>query len=164
MNSVLHWKKPFFNNVSSIYSADGKIGELVENNWKQTAEGEINNRKYSYRTRGFFNQITEIVDPATNHVVGKIEYNTWKSSATITYLDQNFHWKYDTPWHTRWSITDDRGVSTKFQGNQVKGSIEGPDLSEIMVLTGLFVTNYYVQSTVVIMVAVFVPLIATLSN
>ena len=164
MNSIIHWKKPIFNNASSIYSADGKIGELTENQWKQTAEGELNNRKYSYRTRGFINQLTEIVDPASKDIVGKIEYNTWKSSATITYLDQSFHWKYDNPWQTRWSITDKLGVSTNFQGNQLKGSIEGPDLSEFLVLTGLFITNYYIQSTIVIMVAIFVPIITTLTN
>ncbi len=96
--------------------------------------------------------------------MGKIEYNTWKRSATITYLDQSFHWKYDTPWQTRWSITDKHGVSTNFQGRQVKGSIEGPDLSEFIVLTGLFVTNFYMKSTMVIFLAIFVPIIASLSN
>ena len=164
MNSVLHWKKAPFSNISRIFSADGEIGELKENTWKQTAEGHVNNRKFAYRTTGFLNQSTEIVDPTTNRIVGKIEYNTWKNRATITYLGQTFQWKYDNSWQTRWSITDNQESKIDFQGSFMKGSIEGPDLSEFLVLTGLFVTNYYIQSTIVIMVAIFVPIITTLSS
>jgi len=31
MNLILHWKKDFFSSSYSIYSADGKIGQLNEN-------------------------------------------------------------------------------------------------------------------------------------
>jgi hypothetical protein len=46
----------------------------------------------------------------------------------------------------------------------VSGTIEGVDITEFLVLTGLFVTNFIMQSTVVIFVAIFVPLIASLSH
>ena len=164
MNFILHWKKEFFSSSYSIYSADGKIGQLNENPWKQSAEGECNNRKYLFRTRGFLKQVTEIVDPATNYSVGKIEYNAWKSRATITYLDQTFHWQYENLWQTRWSITDHRGLKVDFQGSLHKGSIEGQDITEFQILAGLFVTNYYIQSSIVIFVAIFVPIIASISN
>lgn len=161
MNSVLHWKKSIFSKTCTIHSADGEIGQLTENSWKQSAEGVVNNRRYSYRTRGFFNQVTEIVDPSTAYPVGKIEYNTLKNKATLTYLDHTFYWHYDNLLQSRWSITDEQGLNISFQGNLQKGSIEGEDLNEFLILSGLFVTNYYVQSTIVILVAIFVPIIAT---
>ncbi len=164
MISVLHWKKRFFDNTTTIHSADGEIGYLKENPWKQAAEGRVNNRQYAYRTRGFFNQVTEIVDPSTNNIVGQIKYNSWKSKATLTYLDHTLYWQYENLWHNSWSIKDERGLNISFQGNLQRGSIEGEDLNEFIILTGLFVTNYYVQSTIAIFVAIFVPIIATQSR
>ncbi len=164
MKTILHWKKGPFNSTCTIYSAEGAIGHLRENNWKQTAEGEINKRKYHFRTRGYFNQVCEIFAPDTNYNIGKIEYNTLKNRAEITYLGQSFHWKYDNFWQTRWSISDDRDLSIIFQGGTGKGTIEGADLTEFLALTGLFVRNYYVQSIIIIFVAIFVPIIASLSH
>lgn len=164
MKTILHWKKAPFNSTSRIYSAEGEIGQLRENPWKQMAEGELNSRKYQFRTRGFFNQHTEIVDPGTNYIVGKIEYNSLRSSADISYLGQRFRWKYDNVWQTRWSITDERNHRIDFHGRMVNGTIEGVDITEFLVLSGLFVTNYFIQSTLVIFVAIFVPLIATLTH
>lgn len=164
MISILHWKKRIFDHTTTIHSVEGEIGYLKEHSWKQTAEGEVNNRRYAYRTSGFFNQVTEIVDPSTGYLVGKIEYNALKSKATLTYLDHTLYWQYDNLWQSRWSITDERGLNISFQGSLQKGSIEGEDLSEFLILTGLFVTNYYVQSTIVIFVAIFVPIIASISS
>lgn len=164
MNSVLHWKKGIFSKLSSIHSAEGKIGYLEEHPWKQTAEGEVNNRKYGFRSRGFLNQTTEIYDPSTNYSVGEIKYNAWMNKATITYLGQEFYWEYNNLWQSRWSITNANGKKINFQGSLLKGSIEGADLSEFLILSGLFVTNYYSQTTIVILVAIFVPLITTLSG
>lgn len=161
MISILHWKKRFFDHTTTIHSADGEIGYLKENSWKQRAEGKVNNRSYAYRTRGFINQVTEILDPSTDYTVGKIEYNTWRNKATLTYLDQSFHWQYDNTWQSRWSITDEQGLNISFQGNLQKGSIEGEDLNEFLILTGLFVTNYYAQATIAIFVAIFIPIIAS---
>lgn len=161
MISVLHWKKRFFNQVTTIHSADGEIGRLDENSWKQTAHGEINNRKFTFKTRGLFNPYTEILDPATDDPVGKIEYNTWRNKAHISYLDQSFQWQYDNTWQTRWSITDSQGKKISFQGSPQKGSIEGPDLTEFLVITGLFVTKYYLQTSIAIFVAIFIPIIAS---
>ncbi len=161
MNSILHWKKTLFSSTCTIHSADGEIGHLRENPWKQSAEGEINKRRYAFKTRGFFNQVTEIVDPSTDFIVGKIEYNTWKSKATLNYLDHTLYWQYDNLWQSRWSITDEQGLNISFQGSLQKGIIEGEDLSEFLILTGLFVTNYYVQSSIAIFVAIFIPIIAS---
>ena len=164
MNIILHWKKAFLCNAIKIYSAEGVIGQLKEYNWKQTAEGEINKQKFKYRTSGFFNQVTEIIVPSTNYIVGKIEYNTWRSRATLTYLDQKFFWQYDNLWQTKWSITNDHGLRIAFEGSLGKGSIEGEDISEFLVLAGLFVTNYFIKTSIVIFVAIFVPIIASISR
>lgn len=161
MISILHWKKGFFNHTTSIHSADGEIGYLKENAWKQSAEGRVNTRKYAYRTRGFFKQVTEIVDPSTAYLLGKIEYNRLKDKATLTYLDHTFYWQYDNNWQSKWSITDEHGLKIRFQGNLQKGSIEGEGLNEFHILTGLFLKNYYAQATIAVFAAIFIPIIAT---
>ena len=52
----------------------------------------------------------------------------------------------------------------KIPGSLYTGNIEGQDITEFQVLAGLFVTNYYIQTSIVIFVAIFVPIIASISN
>ena len=84
--------------------------------------------------------------------------------ATIQYSGQSLHWKYDNRWQSRWSIFNDAGVRMKFAGKSTRGSIEYENADDLLVLTGLFVTNYYQQAMIAILVAVFIPIWVNLFN
>ena len=162
MKSSLHWKKKTFSSTYRIYSGDRQVGQLVENSLKQSAVGELNNSKYLFKTKGVFKQETEVIDIDSKTTIGKISYNAMMNKAEIQYPNRTVHWKYDNKWQTRWSLSDTRGIQMAFRGGLSKGSIECSDEDDLLVLTGLFVTNFYWQMTIVIMVAVFLPIWATL--
>lgn len=45
METKLNWKKGFFKETFELYSNAELIGTLKENSWKQTAYGELNEKK-----------------------------------------------------------------------------------------------------------------------
>ncbi|PCH69476.1 MAG: hypothetical protein COC06_07385 [Bacteroidales bacterium] len=131
--------------------------------FSQTKEGEINGKQYSFRTKGFFQQHTQIFNQF-DLLIGEIQYNSWMTKANITLGDQLISWKYDNIWNTKWSMTDSDGLLINSTNSTTSGSISSNSEDELLLLIGLFVTNYYKQMTIVVMLAVFVPLWTTLFN
>jgi len=162
MKTTLIWKKGFLKKVYEIYSNNSPIGKLVENTWSSSAEGEINNKKYQFKTQGFFKQETQIIDAESNSVIGTIVYNTFMTRATIKYLGQIAYWKYNNIWSTKFSITDNVGNQISFHGSSSNGKLEFDQPNDLLVLTGLYVTNYYWQMTVVTLIIIFTPIWTTM--
>lgn len=164
MKSILNWKRGAFSTTCRIFSGEKAIGELTNSAFKQTAHGVIHNRRCLFKTKGLFKQETRILDGVSHQLIGKITYNSWMNKATIQFTDRTLFWKYDNGWQTRWSLYDDQGILMKFAGGSSKGTIECEEEDDLMVLTGMFVTNYYQQAMIAIMVAVFIPIWFSATN
>ncbi len=164
MKTVLNWKRGTFSSTCRISSGEEIIGELANYTFKQTAEGVIRNKRYFFRTKGLFKQETQIIDGESDQVIGTIVYGSMMNKATIEFKDRTVSWKYDNTWQTRWSLYDKLGIYMKFTGGHNKGSIEYEEEEDLLVLTGLFVTNYYQQAMIAIMVAVFIPIWVSVIN
>ena len=160
MKPSLTWTKGVFNNLHKIYSDGNLIGEIKEKALSQSAKGSIRGREYLFRTHGYFNQKTEIIDRTDNQVVGEIQFNSWKSKATIALNGKIINWKYDNLWNTQWSLSDSDGTVMKFNSSITKGQIDAGQDDELLVLTGLFVKNYYMQTAFfVFFIAVIIPVL-----
>jgi len=162
MKSLLHWKKRAFASTCRIFSGEKNLGELSNQTFKRTAHGRIRNNHYRFRTDGIFRQETRIIDGSNDLVIGTISYNSMMSKATIQFADRTIRWKYDNAWQTRWSLSDDQGILMKFTGGFSRGTVEYEMEEDLLVLTGIFVTNYYQQAMIAIFVAVFIPIWVTL--
>lgn len=158
MQTKLSWKKNFFSNSYSIYSNGQQIGVLKDKTFSQTANGQLYDKEYTFKTKGFFKQQTEIIDSSVNKVVGKIQYNSWMTKATISVDNKTINWKYDNLWNTKWSICNSEGINIQYAGSSTSGQIDSNIDDALLLLSGLFVTNYYWQTTVAVLVAVFVPI------
>ena len=154
----LNWNKGLFSSSYTIYSSDQPTGELVEKFFSQSAIGTLNNKKYTFQTKGFFKQETEIIDDK-NVVVGTINYNNWMTKATLFIQDKKYLWEYTNLWNTKWRIYNSETIDIQYKGSSSSGNIESNTDDELLVLSGLFVTNYYWQMTIVIVVAVIIPII-----
>jgi hypothetical protein len=162
METKLDWKKGIFKETFEIYSNGVLVGILKENIWKQIAYGELNGKKVIFKTRGFFKQETQIIETNTNNSVGKITYNSWMTKATIEYTNRVANWKYDNAWNTKWSISNSEGVQIRYQGSSSKGTIEHQTQDDELILSGLFVTNYYWQISIAVIIAVFIPIFTSI--
>jgi hypothetical protein len=71
---------------------------------------------------------------------------------------RTLYWKYDNRWQSKWSLFDDQGILMKFAGGSSKGTIECEEEDDLLLLTGMFVSIYYQQAMIVILVAAFIPI------
>ena len=160
MKNNLTWSKGLFSSLYQIYSNGKQHGNLVDKPFSRTTKGMFNGKEYLFRNTGFFNQKTEIVDCSDNNVIGEIDYNSWRNKATVSVNGRTYNWKYDNLWNTRWSISDSNGKSIKFNSSTTKGHIDAYTDDGLLVLSGLFVKNFYLQAAfVVILIAVIIPAI-----
>ena len=164
MKTILSWKRRAFSSTYQIYADDRSIGQLQDQSFRQTAEGRINKNKYAFKTKGLFKQETQIMDGDSKKIIGKISYNSMMTRATIELPDRTLSWKYDNTWQTRWRIYDEEQTLMRFAGRSFKGSIEFEQADDLLVLCGLYVTNYYQQAMIAVFVAVFIPFWVTLFN
>ena len=158
MKTHFNWTKGIFSNTCNIYSNQVLIGYLKDKAFSQTTTGIIHENPYTFRTRGILKQKTEIVDSAKNEVIGEIIYNNWMTKAVIYVNGKTIHWKYDNIWNTKWSLYDSEGIIMNFSGSSTKGNIETNTDDLLLLLTGLSITNYYRQTSIAVLVAVFIPI------
>jgi len=158
MTTNLKWKKNLFSNTYSIYSNDNLIGTLNNKSFSKSADGELNGKKYSFKTNGIFNQHTEIIDSTNNKVIGEITYSNWMTKATLAILDKTVNWKYDNIWNTKWSISNSSGIEIKYASSTTSGIIDSNTDDSLLLLSGLFVTNYYQQMTIAVLFVIFMPI------
>ncbi len=164
MKILLNWKNKSFSSTNQIFLGDELLGELKNHSFKQTAEGHLGQKSYRFETKGLFKQETRIIDGKSDVLIGNISYNSMMTKATIQLKGRSIYWKYDNTWQTRWSLGDDQGTLMKFSGGMIKGTIACEEIDELLLLCGMFVTNYYQQATIAIMVAIFIPIWFTVIN
>lgn len=159
MKASLTWSKVWSSNLSNIYSDGKPIGSLDES-FSKSVKGTFNGKEYIFKTHGFFKNNADIIDSSEDKVIGSIEFGNWMTKARITVNGKTINWKYDNISSTKWSISDSNGVIMSFSGFGSKGQIDTELDDGLLVLTGLFVTNYYWQITLFILLfAVFIPII-----
>ncbi|NVO11854.1 MAG: hypothetical protein HXX16_17985 [Bacteroidales bacterium] len=145
MEKLITWEKGFFSRTYKFYSNSIEIGFLKIGAWSNKAKGTINSKEYDFITKGFFKQETSIIDSKTTLIVGTIIYNKWKSKATIKLPDGvEYNWQYTNFWHTKWSLNKDL-YFINYKGSGLKGEIVSYISDELIIMTGLFIANYYTQ-------------------
>jgi hypothetical protein len=160
MKTSLTWSKGVFSSMYQIYTDTNQVGSLKDKAFSKSAKGVFDGKEYIFKTNGCFRQITDIIDCSDNMVIGKIEYSNWMTKAKISLNNKTFHWKYDNIWNTKWTIFDSNGILMSFKGSTTKGKIESDLNDPSLILTGLFVTNYYWQMSATIMIVLLIPIIA----
>lgn len=121
----------------------------------------MSGKKFNFVTKGFFTQETQIFDGDTAAHLATITYGSWHTKATVLTPGGIYTWHYDNAWNTKWSISDPEGVKIRYSGSITKGTIESEEADDFLLLSGLFITNYYWQITLAVMIVIFIPIIAS---
>ena len=158
MPTNLIWKKGLFSNTYSIHSRGVQTGTLTERPFSRSSQGQLNDKRYTFRTIGTFKQRTQILDREKDSVIGEINYNSMMTRATISLERGTFNWKYENIRNTKWRIFGPDDIEIRYNGSFRGGQITSSTDDELLLLSGLFVTNYYWQMTLVIILAVFIPI------
>lgn len=164
MLNKLNWKRGFFKETYEIFSGSTLIGSFKENPWKQKAFGELHGKNFEFKSKGFFSQTTEIIELSSNSVIGRIVYGKWRTKSTLElFSGKNYNWMYDNTWNTKWSLSGPDNKHISYKCSSTKGEIEYENMDELLILTGLFIANYYSQNTTAIIIAVMIPIIVAVS-
>ncbi len=164
MHLSYQWKKDLLSYTYHIYKENQLIGSLTSKSFSQISEGILDGKSYTFVTKGFFNQNTDIIDSSSKNVIGHIDYNSSMTKATLTLSGKTIHWKYDNAWNTKWSITDESGTVINYAGSSGNGHFEANTDDALLLLCGLFVTNYFWRMIAVVMIAIFIPIWITVLN
>lgn len=158
MLTTFTWTKGILSSLYQIYLNGEQVGTLKDKSFSQSAKGILSGKEYIFKTNGFFKQSTDIIDCSDNKVIGKIEYSNWMTKASISINNNTFYWKYDNIWNTRWTIFNSNGIMISFKGSSTSGQIDTNLEDAALILSGLFVTNYYWQISATIMIIVLIPI------
>ncbi len=55
-------------------------------------------------------------------------------------------------WNSKWSIKDSEGTLINYAGSSTSGKIDSNVDDDLLILTGLSVTNYYWQITILLVI------------
>ena len=158
MPNKLKLKKGFFKSTTEIFSGERLAGHLKNNDWKNIVKGELNLKQFVFKNKGFLKPVTQIIDIINDKKIGEISYSTWKSKANISLMDKTYTWKYISFLSTKWSISNPDGSEINFNGSSSNGEIEVNSENNIepLVLSGIYISNYYMQVIFISLIAVFV--------
>ncbi len=153
----MKWKSNFFSSNYRIFEDEQEIGYLKEKTFRNTAKAQLRDTGLKFRKKGFFKDETEIFDLASDEKRGQILYNGWGSKASFMLNGQNYTLKYTNIWNTKWTVYDESGEAIiNYNSSTFSGKIETDETDEALLLTGLFVHNYYVQISLFMMVVIVV--------
>ncbi|MTI21217.1 hypothetical protein E1176_09315 [Fulvivirga sp. RKSG066] len=152
---VLSWKKGLFRCVYQLFANGNKIGQLKEKRWSQSAIGVSGGKNILFRVKNSFVQSTDIIDIESGLTIGRIKYNCWWPKAKVEMEGKTYSWSFTNIWTTKWKIADEENNEVKFSGHSVKGQVYSPITDSKILLTGLFIANYYWQLHITYLACVF---------
>jgi len=139
------WKTKFFSREYEIYLYGKPAGKLNKQGWSRKSCGELNGRKIAFEVKRLFKPVTDIIDLADNTVIGSIILFPWKRKSIVKYQEKEYLWQFDNFWNTRWSIADQKGIQIRYHSKMLKGTIDSYTRDEVLILTGFFLRNYFIQ-------------------
>jgi len=81
------------------------------------------------------------------------------NKASININGQKFDLKYDNIWNTKWSISSLNETQIRYNSSTTTGQIESKTDNQLLILSGLYVANYYLQMTLAVLLIVFIPIL-----
>ncbi|QBQ42298.1 hypothetical protein E2P86_14545 [Sphingobacterium psychroaquaticum] len=139
------WKNNIWGTRINLYQDKTLLGKMKNFTFKPTSEVILGDEKYHFETKGLFEQYTRIVDKE-GRIVGDIDYGAWSNKATVQLFDKKYFWKADDWMRLRWRLVDDKGVALDIQSSYAgKGEIRSEGGSELLLMTGIFLQNYFMS-------------------
>ncbi|WP_270090665.1 hypothetical protein [Sphingobacterium sp. SYP-B4668] len=156
-SSLYHWRSDFGTSDSYLYKGTQKLGTLHNSTFEEKAIASLGNSKYTFQTKGTFRQHTQILNPV-GQLVGDIVLTAWGNTATVTLNGHCYQWKSSNWLGTKWELADNTGSKYEMSSDLFGGVIFGNIEDELLLMTGLFLRNYYWQY----MLLAFIPLLVVL--
>ncbi|MGF1925283.1 MAG: hypothetical protein ACQUHE_13990 [Bacteroidia bacterium] len=159
MQQVLTWRKGLFDSNYQLYTNGEIKGSLIFSSFKNNARG-IALKNYYFTTEGFLNPVTKIRDE--NHVeIGIITYHAWQLKATVRFNNMDHAtWKFTNSWLSQWAITNHADKEIQYRADTPNGTAFSNTDDELMLLSGLFIKEFFARALILIFLVFVIPIIA----
>jgi len=94
-------------------------------------------------TKGFFKQTVQIISTQDETEIGQIAFNFWKRKAFIKLNGREYVFSFNNFFMTYWGISDENEELIKYHSKAFKGTIDSYSDNSVLVLTGLYVRNFF---------------------
>ncbi len=101
---------------------------------KKIFQAEIFGKQYTFISKGFFKQTTEIYD-CNNILISTLIHNGFIANSKIEINENITFWKYVSSFRTKWEICEDytEEVLLKYNGFLKSGSIESSTNDDLLI-------------------------------
>ena len=162
MEHNLTWTKGTFDSNYQLFNNGQFSSSLLFNSWKNEAQAFGTEQSYHFITEGFSNPSTKIYNNS-NELIGVISYQFWQTKATISLKSaEQFAFNFSSNWYNSWTITNFKDKQVVYNASSTSGFVRSNTDDELMILTGLFIKEYYTRILVLIMfIVIFLPIISS---
>lgn len=160
MEKYLTWNKGIFDSNYQIYEAGQIKCTMYFDTWRSGANAITKENTYVFKDDGIFGTTTKIYGK-NNDLIGFINYNDWKTKATITLNSgENYTCDFVNAWHSKWMITNFATKQINYDSSTSSGNVMTNTDDELMLLLGFYVREHFTKMfMIIIFVAVFIPII-----
>lgn len=155
----LNWKSNIFSTLTNVTESNKIIGVLKSDWFSDTSKLEINDNNYQFVKKGFFGNDFLIKNITENKKIGEIKYDSFKTQATIKLNEKKYIWKQKGFWERSWVLSDKNGVISTYSNKFSGGQIESINNDYLLLIVGLFTTNYYLKMVILILFIILMPVI-----
>ncbi len=138
----IKWSKKLFRCTIELISNGIKVGQLKDNEFTNSAVGYLNEKQYAFKMN-WWGHHTKIIDLSKGERVGHIKFGWWLPNATIDYDGLTAQWKFSNILEKKWQVSGKEGTKLKSTGWQGSGAVEILYPNELLVLSGIYISNYY---------------------
>lgn len=153
----LVWRKGVFDSNYQLYDNGDIKGSLIFSSSKNNARG-IASKNYYFTSEGYLNPLTKIRDEH-HQEIGIIHYELWKLKASVVFSDQSHaFWSYTNGRLSQWSITH-HTRQIHYYSSTGAGTIKYDEENEILMLTGIFIREFFSRLIILLLAIIIIPLI-----
>ncbi|WP_293310118.1 hypothetical protein [Pedobacter sp. UBA5917] len=143
MEQVLNWRKGLFDSNYQVINNGYLKFSMNFGSWKNSAIATTQAGIYMLKSEGFSKPETKIIDNK-NTVLAVITYDWLGFKAKIVFASgETFDWSYQNSWLSRWSLNNHTDKQILFNASAGNGVIHSNVDDDMLVLSGLFVREYY---------------------
>lgn len=143
MDHEFNWKKDTLDSKYQIFSKGLLKYALNFESWHNSAIATTQNGIFLFKTQTFGNTETLLVDNK-NVVLAAIKFNITSFNAVVKFTDGGeFKFVYQRNRITEWSLNNGLDKQVFYRANTGSGLVKSNIDNELIILTGLYIREYY---------------------
>ena len=158
MNYDFNWNKDTFDSKYQVFSQGLLKYALNFESWHNSAIATTQTGIYLFKTQGFSKPESLLVNNR-NEVLAVITFNLLSLNATIKFTEgSKFKFLYRKNWISEWSLNNGADKQVFYKARTGNGLVKSNIDDELIILTGLYIKEYFSRLLLLIIALVLIGL------